>query len=71
LQAVFAGLYFDAQNHLRKVAAHEPFDELLSCSKKTYESIILEKFHFTIKFTFEGELLVIYPQNSFACILPS
>ena len=25
LQAIFAGLYFDAQNELRKVAAHDPF----------------------------------------------
>jgi hypothetical protein len=39
---VFAGLFFDAQNHLRKVAAHEPIGELLSCSKKAYESTILE-----------------------------
>jgi hypothetical protein len=30
---MFAGLYFDAQNHLRKVAAHEPFDKLLEGQK--------------------------------------
>jgi hypothetical protein len=29
LQAMFAGLYFDAQNRLRKVLAHNPFDRLL------------------------------------------
>jgi hypothetical protein len=29
LHAMFAGLYFDAQNQLRKVAAHDPFDRLL------------------------------------------
>jgi hypothetical protein len=28
-QAMFAGLYFDAQNHLRKMAADEPFSRLL------------------------------------------
>jgi hypothetical protein len=33
LQAMFAGLYFDVQNHLRKVAAHEPFDKLLGVAK--------------------------------------
>jgi len=30
LQAMFAGLYFDAQCQLRKVSARSPFDELLS-----------------------------------------
>jgi hypothetical protein len=29
LQAMFAGLYFDAKNHLRKMLAHSPFDRLL------------------------------------------
>jgi hypothetical protein len=33
LQAMFAGLYFDAKNQLRKVAAHDPFDELLELAK--------------------------------------
>jgi hypothetical protein len=33
LQAMFAGLYFDAQNQLKKVAAHDPFDRLLDLAK--------------------------------------
>jgi hypothetical protein len=34
LQAMFAGLYFDAQNQLRKVAANDPFDRLLDLAKR-------------------------------------
>jgi hypothetical protein len=30
LQAMFAELYFDSQNHLQKVAAHDPFGKLLN-----------------------------------------
>jgi hypothetical protein len=33
LRAMFAGLYFDALNQLRKVAAHDPFDRLLALAK--------------------------------------
>jgi hypothetical protein len=33
LQAMFAGLYFDAQHQLKKVLAHCPFDRLLNQSK--------------------------------------
>jgi hypothetical protein len=33
LQAMFAGLYFDALNYLCKVAAHDPFDRLLGLAK--------------------------------------
>ena len=33
LQAMFTGLYFDAQNYLWKVAAHDPFDRLLGLAK--------------------------------------
>lgn len=34
LQAIFAGLYLDSQNHLWKVSTHKPFDGLLSCAKR-------------------------------------
>jgi hypothetical protein len=40
LQAIFAGLYFDAQNHLRKVTAHDPFDRLLNLANNEITKIL-------------------------------
>jgi hypothetical protein len=34
LQAMFAGSYFNSQNQLRKVAAHDPYDRLLEVAQK-------------------------------------
>jgi hypothetical protein len=42
LQAMFAGLYFDAQNHLQKIAAHDPFDKLMNLEKDELEYILPE-----------------------------
>jgi hypothetical protein len=39
---MFAELYFDAQNHLRKVAVHEPFDKLLELAKNEPAKTLLE-----------------------------
>ena len=34
LQAMFAGLYFDARHQLRKVSAHDPFERMLNLKGK-------------------------------------
>jgi hypothetical protein len=40
LQAMFTGLYFDAQTQLKKVAAHDPFDRLLGLAKNGSAKIL-------------------------------
>ena len=61
MQAMFAGLYFDAKNHLRKVAAHNTFDRLLDLVKTlsivkqpVYDpvSIMSYIFHYPISYSY-------------------